>query len=187
MDYSLSQNGLEWPGGAPRLGRKWIAWRRNRAIARARQRRRLPQFPGEPREHDFRVPAGRMHFQEAHWLWFEAAFAARAKQATGNAIAELLTELRAAGRFAPVPIRWDGFYRRIAAGYDRKEGPPIPLILSSHWTTTAAQKHDVLRDQLYWAQAHGRLGAALFHLRGLGDEDWHPLPVDRWDSTSGDL
>ncbi|WP_126176980.1 hypothetical protein [Tsuneonella rigui] len=186
MDYYLSQNGLEWPGGAPLLGRKWIAWRRNRAIARSRQRRRLPPFPGEPRERDFRLPAGRMHFHEAHWLWFEATFSPRVKQVVEDAIEKLLTDLRAAGRFAPVPSRWDEFYRRVAAGYDREQGPPMPLILSSHWSSTAAQKNDVLRGQLLWAKAHGRLGAALFHLRGLVNEDWRPLPMERWQEC-GDL
>ena len=58
-----------------------------------------------------------MRFQEAHWLWFERAFAHRAKQEAETAILRLLTELRTAGRFAPVPNRWDDFYRRISAGF----------------------------------------------------------------------
>jgi len=199
MEYYLSQNGVEFPGGTPPFARKWRAWRRNRFLASSKFRRRLTPFPGEPKPSDFRMPAGRMWFAEAHWLWFYRTFYANGKnkrlRMTGGdlldcielmghdvprkryapdaiaTIAGLLAELRDADRPAPEPITWHEFYKRISRGYGRDAGPPLPRVLTSHWVSTSAQKHETLHDQLRWAVKHGRLGVALFYLRNLTIKD----------------
>lgn len=75
--YTLSQSGVEWIDAAPNLARKWRAWHRKRSRSRSKLKRRLPLFPGEPKPSDFRMPAGRMYYLEAHWLWFAECFSAR--------------------------------------------------------------------------------------------------------------
>jgi hypothetical protein len=63
----------------------------------------------------------------------------------------------------------------------------LPLILSAHWATTAAEKHRRLEEHLHWAASHGQLDQAINYLRGLGTDDWCPLPVELWGTTAGDL
>jgi hypothetical protein len=102
-------------------------------------------------------------------------------------VSSLLAELRVAGRFAPRPKQWDAFFRAITRGTNRDDWPPFPLILSAHWSTTAAQKHERLAKHLRWAAERGRLEEAIAYLESLQSDDWRPLPFDRWEVSSGDL
>lgn len=206
VQYLLSQNGLEWPNGTPPLAKKWEAWKRNRSMARSQFRRRLPAFLNEPRAQDFLMPGGRMHFAEAHWLWFRSTFLPFTKNRqskmvgadlidridlddsaqhsaqcdTASPIERLLFELRATGRFAPAPIAWHDFYNCISHGFSKADGPPLPRILSAHFAATPEQKHETLREELIWSAENGRLGAAVFYLRCLSDDAWQISPRSNW-------
>ena len=103
------------------------------------------------------------------------------------AILSLLGELRATGRFAPRPKKWADFHRTLTRGIARKDWPAFPLILSAHWSTSAADKHRRLEEHLVWAGDHDRLDQAVSYLLALSDEDWRPMPAEQWTDRCGNL
>jgi hypothetical protein len=98
-----------------------------------------------------------------------------------------LSDLRRAGRFAPRPQAWDGFWKLLKKGFDRNEWPPAPLILAAHWSTTAQEKHNRLTEQLRWAELHHLLSDALKYMNDLDSEDWKPIPYTEWGYSAGSI
>lgn len=104
-----------------------------------------------------------------------------------HSVSKVLADLREAGRFAPRPTYWADFHRAMTRGFPRDEWPALPLILSAHWSTSAAEKHRRLEEHLAWADQHDRLDDAVNFLLTLPDEGWRPMPVDQWTFHCGDL
>lgn len=99
----------------------------------------------------------------------------------------LLTELREAGRFAPRPRQWADWFKELTRGIDRAEWPSLPLILSGHWATTAAQKSERLAEHLRWAEGREILDHAVQSLLALDPDAWRPLAIEEWTKSCGDL
>ncbi len=103
------------------------------------------------------------------------------------AISALLGRLRAQGRFAPRPAAWDQFYRSLRAGFGEADLPPKPLILSAHWSTTAADKHERLKEQLLWASRNAQLERAIALISDFDADAWASLPEAQWEKSAGGL
>ena len=104
-----------------------------------------------------------------------------------SAIDNFLGDMRREGRFAPKPKQWADFHRVLTRGIDQDAWPPLPLILSAHWSTTAQEKHSRLEVHLHWAEDHGRLDDAISYLLALSEDDWCPMTADQWAIRCGDL
>jgi hypothetical protein len=99
---------------------------------------------------------------------------------TADRLANLLSFAREKGRVCPMPQRWAAFYKVIRRGRWARGTPGgfqdqevlKPAILSA-WGALDNYKRNILRHQLEWAAARGRLDTAETFLRGLADEEWH--------------
>jgi len=73
------------------------------------------------------------------------------------------------GRFCPQPVYWDKLWQMLP---DRKDKPPVPLILAAWWHAVGIEKMIRLRDHIVWADERGSIDEVDTYLRGLSEEQW---------------
>ncbi len=102
----------------------------------------------------------------------------------------LLFFVRSPRRVCPKPRQWHAFYEHIRVRRtDRESEPRKPAILSAWYSSSDNFKANILRHQLEWAAAQGRLDVAESFLKRLDEDDWHygsvsgrrvPYDIDKW-------
>lgn len=85
---------------------------------------------------------------------------------------EVLVEARRYNRICPKPAAWQHLHDLLAGAGPLRRPVPQPLSGRAWQETGAMQKRMCLRDQIEWAEEHGRLPLVMDFFEGLGEGDW---------------
>jgi hypothetical protein len=103
---------------------------------------------------------------------------------TESDIAEFLALIASEGRSSPAGYAWHQFWEWLDEQAPVFGGPPpVPLILAAS-SESAANKNQVLKEQLEWASKAGILEPALNRLKAIPAEKWNYCPASRWHKDS---
>lgn len=75
-------------------------------------------------------------------------------------------------RACPMPDAWAQLHRVLAEGAPAGKAPPVPIDGGAWNIVPAMQKRLRLKEQLEWAEKHGRLEPAHAFLSALSEEAW---------------